>query len=123
MSYYSGNKVSASRKLQYNAQYNYIRQMLSSNPQENAFYYPTSQQQSNFMCNCHSDAVNDSIPTSTLLNESNAKRISNVIINARNRGKIQFGNGYLGNTQFINYLGRTPGQPGGSGSAPKNRLL
>ena len=97
--------------------------MLSSNPQENAFYYPTSQQQSNFMCNCHSDAVNDSIPTSTLLNESNAKRISNVIINARNRGKIQFGNGYLGNTQFINYLGRTPGQPGGSGSAPKNRLL
>jgi len=35
-------------------------------------------------------------------------------------GITQFGNFYLGKPLLINYLGRTEGQPGGSGSPPRN---
>jgi hypothetical protein len=36
-------------------------------------------------------------------------------------GSINYGNFYLGNPLSINYLGRTEGQPGGSGAPPKNK--
>jgi hypothetical protein len=36
-------------------------------------------------------------------------------------GSVQYGNFYLGEPLSINYLGRTEGQPGGSGMPPRNR--
>lgn len=39
-----------------------------------------------------------------------------------NGGITQFGNFYLGQQLSVNYLGRMEGQPGGSGSAPKNQF-
>ena len=43
-----------------------------------------------------------------------------VQIIGRYGGITQFGNFYLGKPLSINYLGRTEGQPGGSGSPPRN---
>lgn len=37
-------------------------------------------------------------------------------------GTTQFGNFYLGQPLLLNYLGRTEGQPGGSGIPPRNRF-
>ena len=37
-------------------------------------------------------------------------------------GTTQFGNFYLGQPLSLNYLGRTEGQPGGSGIPPRNRF-
>jgi hypothetical protein len=120
--YYPGNNTNKSRRVLYNAQYNYIRNMLNVNSQENAFYYPALQQQKELECNCQLINSVNITNSSTNSNESSAKRISKTIQRTGHNGKIQFGNSYLGNGFYINYLGRTPGQPGGSGQAPKNRL-
>lgn len=37
-------------------------------------------------------------------------------------GITQFGNFYLGQPLSLNYLGRTQGQPGGSGIPPRNKF-
>jgi hypothetical protein len=37
-------------------------------------------------------------------------------------GNVQYGNYYLGKPVQINYLGRTEGQPGGSGAPPRNKF-
>ena len=37
-------------------------------------------------------------------------------------GNVHYGNYYLGNTPNINYLGRTEGQPGGSGAPLRNKF-
>ena len=39
-----------------------------------------------------------------------------------NGGTIHFGNFYLGQPLTLNFLGRTPGQPGGGGSPPRNKF-
>jgi hypothetical protein len=52
---------------------------------------------------------------------SNNRRISQ-IINFTKGGTTQFGNFYLGQPLNVNYLGRTQGMPGGSGSPPVNRF-
>jgi len=39
-----------------------------------------------------------------------------------NGGTTRFGNFYLGQPLTINFLGRTPGQPGGGGSPPRNKF-
>ena len=44
------------------------------------------------------------------------------VIGRINGGTTQFGNFYLGQTLSLNYLGRSPGQPGGSGSPPRNKF-
>ena len=121
--YYPGNNTNKSRRVLYNAQYNYIKNMLNVNSQENAFYYPALQQQQELECNCQ--LINNmNIPNPyTNPNESKATRISRIIKRTSNSGKFNFGNSYLGNGFQINYLGRTPGQSGGSGKAPKNRLI
>jgi hypothetical protein len=121
--YYPGNNTNKSRRLLYNAQYNYIRNMLNVNSQENAFYYPALQLQDELDCNCELEKILNITNSSTNPNVSKTTRVSKMIQNTRHRGKIQFGNSYLGNGFYINYLGRTPGQPGGSGQAPKNRLI
>lgn len=119
---YPGNKVISSRKVMYNAQYNYFRNMLNSNPQENAFFYPTSGQQSQLICLCNSSNIGTFISSPTNQNESNSLRISKLIRQPTNSGKIQYGYGYSGNGLNLNYLGKTHGQAGGSGKPPKNRL-
>jgi hypothetical protein len=50
---------------------------------------------------------------------SNKMRVSQVVNNYKG-GKTQYGNFYLGQPLEVNYLGRTAGMPGGSGTAPKN---
>ena len=37
-------------------------------------------------------------------------------------GTVRFGNGHLDRQPIVNYLGRTEGQPGGSGKPPTNRF-
>ena len=44
------------------------------------------------------------------------------VIGRLNGGTTQFGNFYLGKPLSLNYLGRSQGQPGGSGSPPKNKF-
>ena len=39
-----------------------------------------------------------------------------------NGGNTQYGSFYLGQPLNLNYLGRTEGMPGGSGSPPVNRF-
>lgn len=41
---------------------------------------------------------------------------------SRMNGQIHFGNGYLGQTRTLNYLGKMEGMPGGSGSPPTNKF-
>jgi hypothetical protein len=120
--YYPGNNTNKSRRVLYNAQYNYIRNMLNVNSQENAFYYPALQQQKELECNCQLINSVNITNSSTYSNESSARRISKTIQNTGHNGKFQFASS-LGNAFNINYLGRTHGQPGGSGKAPKNRLI
>ena len=122
--YYPGNNSNKSRRLLYNAQYNYIRNMLNVNSQENAFYYPALQQQHELECNCQiADSLNIT-STSTHSNESKNMKISKLLQRKAIHGKIQYASGSnLGNGFYLNYLGRTPGQQGGSGKAPKNRLV
>jgi len=52
---------------------------------------------------------------------SNATRIAQIIA-SRKGGNTQFGNFYLGEPLYINYLGRMEGMPGGSGMPPINRF-
>ena len=49
--------------------------------------------------------------------DSNSQHINKI---GRLGGRIQYGNFYLGEPLNINYLGRTPGMPGGSGKPPTN---
>jgi hypothetical protein len=39
-----------------------------------------------------------------------------------NGGTTHFGNFYLGQSLTLNFLGRSPGQPGGGGSPPRNKF-
>jgi len=52
---------------------------------------------------------------------SNNVRVSK-IVNFTKGGRTHFGNFYLGQPLNLNYLGRSEGMPGGSGSAPVNRF-
>jgi hypothetical protein len=54
-------------------------------------------------------------------NMSSNMRIAQ-IIKSTVGGKVVFGNSYLGELPKVNYLGRTEGQLGGSGSSPKNQF-
>lgn len=44
------------------------------------------------------------------------------VIGRFNGGTTQFGNFYLGQPLSLNFLGRSQGQPGGSGSPPRNKF-
>jgi hypothetical protein len=69
--------------------------------------------------------VPDKYDKLTLGSDSPSTRVSNnirvsQIVNFEKGGTTHFGNFYLGQIPNVNYLGRTAGMPGGSGSAPKN---
>ena len=55
------------------------------------------------------------------LNVSTNQRIGNILSSrASLGGRTRFGNFYLNEPINVNYLGRTPGQPGGSGKPLRN---
>ena len=74
-------------------------------------------------CYCNSNKYDKNTPGSDASSArvSNATRTSQ-IVNFSRGGRTQFGNFYLGQPLNINYLGKTEGMPGGSGSAPKNKF-
>jgi len=74
-------------------------------------------------CTC----IPDKYDKNTIGSDSPSTRVSNntrisYIINYSKGGKIQYSNIYLGQPININYLGRTEGMPGGSGSPPVNKF-
>jgi len=80
----------------------------------------------NSICNC--SQINGLNQNKNFVSQTNSTNISNAqkksqILQASFGGKIQFGNYYLcENKTNINYLGRTVGQLGGSGSTLKNKF-
>jgi len=106
-SFTPGKKSGSSKMINYVAAYNAL--------------FPNSQQ---LTCNaCAPDRYNKLVvgQDSPSTRVSNNIRISQ-IINFSKGGKPEYGNFYLGQPLNINYLGRTEGMPGGSGSAPKNQF-
>lgn len=106
-SFTPGKKSGSSKMINYVAAYNAL--------------FPNSQQ---LTCNsCIPDKYNKSVvgSDSPSIRVSNNMRVSQ-IVNFSKGGKTQYGNFYLGQPLNINYLGRTEGMPGGSGSAPKNKF-
>jgi hypothetical protein len=55
------------------------------------------------------------------LKASYSQRLAYLVKNVR-RGKVEYGNFYLGKPLNVNYLGRVEGMPGGSGTPPLNRF-
>jgi len=73
-------------------------------------------------CVCEPEKYDKFLRQPNSTNISNNQRIANILKNNSNGGSTQFGSYYLEQPVIINYLGRTAGQPGGSGSPPKNRF-
>jgi hypothetical protein len=96
-----GNKSNSSRLINYAALYN--------------------AQGKEQTCVCVPDKYDKFIRQSNDTNISNNQRVAN-ILKSKVGGSTQFGSYYLEQPVIINYLGRTAGQPGGSGSPPKNRF-
>jgi len=111
-----GKRSAMSKMIRYTAEYNFYYNSLNSknNSNENIFYNPKN-------CVCIPDNYNKYVvgSDSPSTKVSNNQRIAQ-IINYSKGGKTQFGNFYLGQPLNINYLGRTEGMPGGSGSPPTN---
>jgi hypothetical protein len=74
-------------------------------------------------CYCIPDKYDKNTPGSDAASArvSYATRISQVIQSSKG-GKTQYGDFYLGKSLNLNYLGRTEGMSGGSGSPPLNRF-
>lgn len=74
-------------------------------------------------CYCIPDKYDKNTPGS----DSSSARVSystriSQIVNLTKGGKTQYGNFYLGKPLNVNYLGRTEGMPGGSGTPPLNKF-
>ena len=82
--------------------------------------YPNSTQ---LNCSCVEDQYNKFVvgPESASTRTSDNLRVSQVIKYSKG-GQIQYGNSYLGKPININYLGKSEGMPGGSGSPPLNKF-
>ena len=124
MSYFlnPGNNVNKTRKLLYNAVYNELRKNVSNDPSFDALFYPPSAEQQALTCACSTEIFITSQPHPSL-NTPKVLRISNMLKNYTHYGKVRYANASAGMPIYINYLGRTPGQPGGGGMPPKNRLV
>lgn len=70
---------------------------------------------------CIQDRVKKFQRTELTGNQSYNQRIASTI--RLGNGSVQFGNSYLGEPIFVNYLGRMEGQSGGSGMPPRNQLI
>jgi hypothetical protein len=115
--------VNKTRKIQYNAVYNELRRNLNNDPTIPTFYYPSSVQQQTLTCNCYANVMKKIDPTNNpSLNTPRYLKYSHMLRNYTYYGKVQYANASAGIPIKVNYLGKTEGQPGGSGTAPKNRL-
>ena len=73
----------------------------------------------NFTCGSENLTSSSYDSNSNVSNISANQRIAQVISSTLG-GKLRFGNFYLNEPINVNYLGRTPGQPGGSGRPLRN---
>ena len=101
-----GKKSNSSKMIKYTAEYNARFPNLA-----------------NLSCVCIPDSYDKFVvgSDSPSTKVSNNIRVSQIIKTSLG-GRTQYGNFYLGKPLQLNYLGRTEGMPGGSGSPPLNRF-
>jgi hypothetical protein len=117
------NNSTKTRKTQYNAVYNRLRRNIEIDPTIDTFAFPYTAEQKAFVCLCWTSIAGINMPLKNpSTNKSRSQILSNLLTNYTYYGKVQFVNSSLGTPLYVNYLGRTQGQPGGSGAPPKNRL-
>ena len=101
-----GNNSNASRMIQYIAQLNAL--------------YPNT---NNINCSCIPDNYDKNIPGSDSGSYKVPRKIwYSHVIRTSLGGSTQYGNNYLGEPLYLNYLGNPQGMPGGGGLPPKNRF-
>lgn len=72
---------------------------------------------------CIPPVYNKTVLSSDSSSNRQSRNIStSYIINNTRGGSTRFGNFYLGKSFKVNFLGRTEGMPGGSGSPPVNKF-
>ena len=119
---FSGGKIVKTRETRFSETYNKIRREHRDNPNTASYFYPPPIQK---VCkrgagyNCFVEPKPVVNPSS---NPSTPLRVSNIVKNFQCYSKIQYANASEDTPFYVNYLGRTPGQPGGGGSPPTNRL-
>jgi hypothetical protein len=101
-----GNNSNASRMIQYIAQLNAL--------------FPNT---NNINCTCIPDKYDKNIPGSDSGSYKVPRKIwHSHVIRTSLGGSTQYGNNYLGEPLYLNYLGNPQGMPGGGGMPPKNRF-
>ena len=121
-SIYSGGRIVKTRTMHYRATYNKLRREYELNPDTTSYFFPppfTSICKNGAGYNCFVEPKPVVNPSSNL---STPLRVSNIVKNFQCYSKIQYANASEDTPFYVNYLGRTPGQPGGGGSPPTNRL-
>jgi len=102
-----GKKANTARLINYIAAYNAA--------------FPNSEQLNCIACTADKYDKNELGADSPSSRVSNNIRVSQIVKHTKG-GTTHFGNFYLGQPLNINYLGRSAGMPGGSGSPPVNRF-
>jgi hypothetical protein len=122
---YSGGKIAKTRNTKYLYTYNKLRSDYQDSPEVVSYFYPpiitcvgkNDKNTTNYSCFVEpKPVINPSINTPTPI------RVSNLIKNGICYSKIQYTTASSKIPFSVNYLGRVQGQPGGSGSPPKNVL-
>jgi hypothetical protein len=119
-----GNRVSKTRNIRYRYVYNELVRDMRLNPESPSIFYPPP-----FTSNCipgipkFNCSLNTKPVINPSINPSTPIRLSNIINNGQYYSRIQYANASANNPFTVNYLGRTEGQPGGSGSPPTNKLM
>lgn len=121
-SFTPGQKSRASRMIHYNAVYNQLRDNLNNDPTNQIFYYPPSQIQKEIICNCYRNETNLRFVDDQTYSNTSTNMIIAQQIKIGRGSSLQFGNYYLGENKKVNYLGKTEGQPGGSGFPIRNKF-
>jgi hypothetical protein len=73
-------------------------------------------------CSCSSKYIKPYVRANQVLTGISKKSKISQTLGYIKGGKLNYGNFYLGQPLSINYLGRTEGMPGGSGSPPTNKF-
>ena len=117
-----GGRIAKTRYTQYPEIYNSLRKEYQLNPAAASYFFPPP-----LSSVCKNGAKNNCfIQPKPVINPSTnpptPRRLSNIINNSKYFSKVQYANASSGTPFYVNYLGRTPGQPGGGGKPPTNRL-
>ena len=101
-----GNNTSALKRILYIAQLNALNKNTD-----------------NINCSCIPDKYDKNIPGSDSGSYKVPRKIwYSHVIRTSLGGSTQYGNNYLGEPLYLNYLGNPQGMPGGGGLPPKNRF-